>query len=138
MRWNRVDHYLQNANTEHVSLIVQIETATAVENVGDICATPGVDAIFIGPSDLAASMGLIGQQGHPDVVHHVKTAIAAAKEAGIPVGINAFDPVLARGYIDNGIDFILVGADVALLARQSEALATTYITHSAGEERASY
>lgn len=136
-RWNRVDGYLRNSNSEHVSVIAQIESAEAVENALEICQTPGVDAIFIGPSDLAASMGHIGQQAHPDVVANIRRAIAAAREAGIPVGINAFDPKLARGYIDDGIDFILVGADVAILARQSEALAAAYISDS-GEERASY
>lgn len=137
-RWNRVDGYLQRANSDHVSVTVQIESATAVDHALDICRTPGVDAIFIGPSDLAASMGLIGQQAHPDVVENIHRAIAAAREAGIPVGINAFDPILARGYIDNGIDFILVGADVAILARQSEALAHTFVEGNSGTERSSY
>lgn len=135
-RWNRVDGYLENANAEHVSVIAQIESATAVDNALEICRS-GVDAIFIGPSDLAASMGLIGQQAHPEVVENIHRTIRAAREAGIPVGINAFDPGLARGYIDDGIDFILVGADVAILARQSEALADTYIGGS-GAERSSY
>jgi 4-hydroxy-2-oxoheptanedioate aldolase len=138
-RWNRIDGYLQRANDEFVSLTVQIESAAAVENVEDIVGTDGVDAIFIGPSDLAASMGLIGQQTHPDVVAGVQRAIAAARAAGKPVGINAFDQKVALGYLDDGIDFILVAADVSLLARASEALAATFVEgRSAGETRASY
>lgn len=141
-RWNRIDGYLTNANTDHVSLFVQIESAEAVENVEAIAATPGVDGIFIGPSDLAASMGLIGQQSHPDVVANVDKAMEAGKKAGIFVGINAFDPGLANRYLDAGVDFILVGADVALLARGSEKLAETFIDARVGadaaEERASY
>ena len=142
-RWNRVEGYLQRANDEYVSLTVQIETAEAVERVDEIVGTEGVDAIFVGPSDLAASMGLIGQQGHPDVVEGVRRAIAAGKAAGKPVGINAFDPKLAHQYFDEGMDFILVGADVALLARGSERLADEFIAGRAGEraegaERASY
>lgn len=133
-RWNRIDNYLQRANEELVSVVVQIETAQAVENAEAIAATDGVDAIFIGPSDLAASMGLIGQQGHPDVVAEVHRAIEAGRRAGKPVGINAFDPVLANDYLDAGMDFILVGADVAILARQSEALATTYIDDRGASE----
>lgn len=125
-RWNRVENYLQRANDEFVSVIVQIETAQAVENAAAIAAVDGVDAIFIGPSDLAASMGVIGQQDHPEVIAAVHRAIAAGREAGKPVGINAFDPKLAQRYLDEGIDFILVGADVALLARGSEALADRY------------
>ncbi|QTG75607.1 HpcH/HpaI aldolase family protein [Trueperella pecoris] len=131
-RWNRVPNYLTRANDELVSLIVQIETIEAVENAEAIAATGGVDAIFIGPSDLAASMGLIGQQGHPEVVAAVHRAIDAVRRAGKPVGINAFDPELAHGYLDAGIDFILVGADVALLARQSEKLAADFIDARAG------
>lgn len=133
-RWNRVENYLTRANDELVSLIVQIESAQAVENAQAIAETDGVDAIFIGPSDLAASMGLIGQQGHPDVVANVHKAIEAGRAAGKPVGINAFDPALANDYIDAGIDFILVGADVAILARQSEALAAQYIDAREGKE----
>lgn len=141
-RWNRVDNYLTRANTELVSLFVQIETAEAVENAADIANVDGVDGIFIGPSDLAASMGLIGQQGHPDVVANVERAITAGKDAGVFVGINAFDPALAHKYLDAGVDFILVGADVAILARQSENLAATFIDGRQGKSndstRASY
>ena len=83
-------------------------------------------------------MGLIGQQGHPEVVDTVQRAIAAGQEAGKKVGINAFDPALAHGYLDQGVDFILVGADVALLARQSEGLAASSSTNGqAGSPRRS-
>lgn len=142
-RWNRVENYLTRANDEFVSLIVQIETADAVEHVEEIVGTEGVDGIFIGPSDLAASMGIIGQQGHPDVIEGVRKSIAAAKAAGKPVGINAFDPKLANQYFDEGMDFILVGADVAMLARGSEKLTADFIDARSGDdadvpERASY
>ncbi len=66
-RWNRVDGYLADA-AEHVSLTVQIETTAGVDNAAAIAAVEGVDAVFVGPSDLSASMGLLGQQSHPDVV----------------------------------------------------------------------
>lgn len=141
-RWNRVEGYLARANEEHVSLTVQIESATAVANAEAIASTPGVDAVFIGPADLAASMGLIGQQTHPEVVAQVQLAVAAARAAGTRVGVNAFDPATAHGYLDQGVDFILVGADVAVLARQSEALAQRFIDERSGgaatQERASY
>ena len=131
-RWNRVDSYLARSNAEHVSLISQIETSAAVESAEEIAAVEGVDAVFIGPSDLAASMGLIGQQSHPEVLAAVRRAIGGARRAGAPVGINAFDPALADSYLHEGIDFILVGADVALLARGSENLAATYIDARSG------
>ena len=128
-RWNRVEGYLTDADS-HVSLFVQVETIDAVEVAGQIAAVDGIDGVFVGPSDLAASMGLLGQQAHPDVVAAVLRAFDAVRSARIPVGVNAFDPVVADGYLAAGAAFVLVGADVALLARGSEALATRFIGES--------
>jgi 4-hydroxy-2-oxoheptanedioate aldolase len=136
-RWNRVDDYLPRAH-EHVSLFVQIETVAGVDAAADIAAVDGVDGVFVGPSDLAASMGVLGQQTHPDVIAAVTRAFQAAKAAGKPVGVNAFDPAAAQAYIDAGADFVLVGADVALLARGSEALAARWTVAAGDPERASY
>ncbi|MFE1645737.1 aldolase/citrate lyase family protein [Microbacterium sp. P01] len=130
-RWNRVEGYLENADA-HVSLFVQIETAAGVEAAAAIAEVEGVDGIFVGPSDLAASMGLLGQQTHPDVTAAVRRVFAAAAATGIPVGVNAFDPVVARSYAQDGARFLLVGADVALLARGSEALAAAWAHEADG------
>ena len=135
-RWNRVDRYLQES-AQHTSLTVQIETSAGVDAAGEIASVDGVDAVFVGPSDLSASMGLLGQQTHPDVVAAVEKVFAAVKAAGKPVGVNAFDPVAADAYIAGGADFVAVGADVALLARASEALAARFISPE-GAARASY
>lgn len=137
-RWNRVEDYLQNADA-YVSLFVQVETAAAVEAAGEIAAVDGVDGVFVGPSDLAASMGLLGQQSHPEVTAAVIRTFDAVRAAGKPVGVNAFDPAVAQGYLDAGASFVLVGADVALLARGSEALAARWVgSAGATDERASY
>lgn len=136
-RWNRVPDYLARAG-ETISVTVQIESTAAVDAVEDILKVGGVDAIFIGPSDLAASMGLLGQQQHPEVRAAVDHCLTAATAAGKPAGVNAFNPATAEHYLANGADFILVGADVALLARGSEALAAKYIPRSGGETPASY
>jgi 4-hydroxy-2-oxoheptanedioate aldolase len=125
-RWNRIPDYLARAS-ETITVIVQIESAQAVDNVAEILAVDGVDAVFIGPSDLAASMGVLGQQEHPDVTAAVEHCVKAAKAAGKPVGVNAFAEATARRYLAAGVDFILVGADVAMLARGSEALAARYL-----------
>lgn len=136
-RWNRVDDYLSQADS-HTSLTVQIETAAGVEAAGEIAAVDGIDAIFVGPSDLAASMGLLGQQSHPDVVAAVLRTFVAARAAGTPVGVNAFDPAVAQTYLDAGADFIAVGADVAVLARGSEAFAARWAPTEDGSEPDSY
>lgn len=136
-RWNRIPDYLTRAD-ETITIMVQIEADEAVRNVEDIVATEGVDGIFIGPSDLAASMGVIGQQSHPDVVAAVLKSINAAKAAGKYAGVNAFDHKSAREYMAAGADFVGVGADVALLARATEALAASFSSEAQGATPDSY
>ena len=136
-RWNRVEDYLADG-ADHVSVFVQIETAEGVSNAAAIAETPGIDGVFLGPSDLSASMGLLGQQNHPDVVAAVNDAFTAIASTGKPFGVNAFDPGRADSYAEDGARFLLVGADAAILARGSEALAQRYIDPSAHRARASY
>lgn len=125
-RWNRVDGYLANAD-DHVSLVVQIESADAVANAAEIAAVDGVDGVFVGPADLSASLGVLGQQTHPDVLAAVQRTFDAVRAAGKPVGVNAFDLDAAARYIEAGAAFIAVAADVSMLARGSEALAARFI-----------
>ncbi|MBX5334286.1 HpcH/HpaI aldolase/citrate lyase family protein [Rhodococcus fascians] len=128
-RWNRVEDYLANA-ADHVSVFVQIETAEGVSNAAAIAGTPGIDGVFLGPSDLSASMGLLGQQNHPDVVAAVNDAFTAIASTGKPFGVNAFVAEQAESYVHAGATFVLVGADAAILARGSEALAERFIDSS--------
>ncbi|WP_166879520.1 MULTISPECIES: aldolase/citrate lyase family protein [unclassified Salinibacterium] len=136
-RWNRVEDYLTEAD-RYLSLFVQIETIGGVEAAAEIAAVDGVDGVFVGPSDLAASMGVIGQQTHPDVVAAVLRAFDAVRSAGKPVGVNAFDPAVAQSYLDAGAAFALVGADVSMLARGSEGLAARFGSTAEDRERGSY
>lgn len=136
-RWNRVDDYLTDAD-EHVSLFVQIETAAGVDAAAEIAAVDGVDGVFVGPSDLAASMGLLGQQTHPDVIAAALRVFEAVHAEGKPVGVNAFDPAAADAYLEAGAWFILVGADTALLARGSEALVARFAGARGESARSSY
>lgn len=125
-RWNRIPDYLARA-ADTITVMVQIESAQAVDNVEGVLAVDGIDGVFLGPADLAASLGLLGQQEHPEVLAAVEHCIKAAKSAGKPVGVNAFGAATARHYLDAGAELILVGADVTLLARGSEALAAAFI-----------
>jgi 4-hydroxy-2-oxoheptanedioate aldolase len=124
-RWNRVSDYLVTADAA-VSLTVQVETVTALGRLEEIADVDGIDAVFIGPADLAASMGKLGQPEHPDVVCVIENALAAISQRGKSAGVNAFNEEIARRYVEAGASFVLVGADVALLARGAEDLAAKY------------
>ena len=127
-RWNRISDYLVTAGTT-VSLTVQVETATGLAQLGDIADVDGVDAVFIGPADLAASMGKLGQPEHPDMVSTIESALATIVTHGKSAGVNAFNEPTARRYLKAGASFVLVGADVALLARGAEELAKWHHDH---------
>ncbi|WP_306232063.1 aldolase/citrate lyase family protein [Agrococcus beijingensis] len=119
-RWGRIAGYVQGADS-HVSVTVQIETADAVANAAEIAAVEGVDAVFIGPTDLAGSMGFPGRPSEQAVVDAVDAAIDAVRAAGKPVGVNTFAEADADRCIARGAAFVFVAADVTLMARGSEA-----------------
>jgi 2-dehydro-3-deoxyglucarate aldolase len=91
--------------------------AGAVHDVEMIAATPGVDCLFIGPADLAASLGHLGDSKHPEVQAAMSHVVAAANKAGIATGIFAMDAAGARQYRDAGFRFIALAADVMWLVR---------------------
>ena len=84
--------------------------------VDDIAGTDGIDAVFVGLSDLAATMGHLGQPAHPEVESAFAHVVTRARRAGKPVGTLAANPALARSAEDYGCRFIAVGTDVGLLA----------------------
>ncbi len=107
-------NYLHEAN-DLVTLIVQIESTRGIENIDAIAAVEGVDAMFIGPSDLSASMGLLGQPLHDDVTEAIGKAKAAMDRAGKPAGIFAVNADHARQCIADGFKFLSVGTDIGLI-----------------------
>jgi len=128
-RWNRIPDYLRDAK---IGVLVQIESAAGLDALEDICSVPGIDGVFVGPADLAASLGRLGEPEHPDVVAVVEKVITTVSGRGLAAGVNAFAEPLARRYLDVGARFVLVGADVVLLARGSEQLATRHRTSGTG------
>ena len=124
-RWNRAPGYLQNA-TEEICLLVQVETHKALTEIGAIAAVDGVDGVFIGPSDLAADMGHLGNPAHPDVQAAIVDGIERVLRKGKPVGMLIADEALARQYLDLGASFVAVGTDVTILARGAESLAARF------------
>jgi 4-hydroxy-2-oxoheptanedioate aldolase len=124
-RWSRIPNYLTQA-TEELCLLVQIETVQGLENAADIAATPGVDGIFIGPADLSASMGHLGEMTHPDVLAAIERCIKLARGAGKAAGVLMGDETLVRRYLDLGCTFVAVGADTLLLSMSADRLARTF------------
>lgn len=121
-RWNAVQGYAGQANGEMV-VIVQAETVTAIENLEAIAAVPGVDGVFIGPSDLSASMGHVGDVAHPEVVDTVSDAIRRIRAAGKYAGLLCLDESMIAHYEECGANFIGIGVDTLLLGNAARRLA---------------
>lgn len=124
-RWNAVGDYFAHAD-EQMCLITQIETVEGVNNLENIVQVEGVDAVFIGPSDLAASMGYLGKPNHPEVKQVVADAIATVVKHGKAAGVFSADPQTAGEYEQLGASFMLVGVDVLLLRKAACELAAKF------------
>jgi len=115
-RWDLRQDYPKVADSE-VCLLVQAETQTAIENLDEICDVEGVDGIFLGPSDLAAAYGHLGNPGHPDVQSVIEKGIATIVRHGKAPGILTPDETLAKRYLSLGAQFVAVGLEARVLAR---------------------
>jgi 4-hydroxy-2-oxoheptanedioate aldolase len=124
-RWGRYPQYAREANAQ-VCLLVQAETREALANLEAIAGTDGVDGIFIGPADLSASLGHVGDPGHPEVQAAIDDAIERIVRAGKAAGILTTDEALARRYLEMGATFVAVGLDNNLLARATSELAARF------------
>lgn len=124
-RYGRVGEYLARAD-EDICVLVQAETRTALDNIEAIASVEGVDGVFIGPSDLAASLGHIGQPGHAVVQAALKEAVDRLKKVGKPAGILTANEDEAKRYIEWGYLFVAVGSDIGLLAKHADLLAKKF------------
>jgi 4-hydroxy-2-oxoheptanedioate aldolase len=124
-RFGRAKDYFARAN-EEMCVSVQIETRPALENLEAIAAVEGVDALFIGPMDLAAALGHLGQPGHPEVRAVIEDTIRRIRKTGKAAGILAPVEADARHWLSLGCLLVAVGSDLNILARQSEALAAKF------------
>ena len=119
--YGRATDYFARIHEEQC-LIVQVETRLAVDRIEEIAAVDGVDGIFVGPGDLSADMGLLGQPAHPDVRAAVLEAIGRVRKAGRFAGVLTPVEDFAKACLAEGAAFVSVGNDLSLLARGSEAL----------------
>jgi 4-hydroxy-2-oxoheptanedioate aldolase len=124
-RYGRVADYLKTADRE-LCVLVQVETRTALDHLEAIAGVAGVDGVFIGPSDLAASLGHVGHPQHPDVQAALKDAVDRLKALGKPAGILTANVEEADRYLDWGYGFVAVGVDIGILARGADALAKRF------------
>jgi 4-hydroxy-2-oxoheptanedioate aldolase len=124
-RFGRVKDYAKRAH-EEICLLVQVETQSALDNIEAICAVEGVDGVFIGPADLHASMGYVGEVANPKVKPLIDDAIRRIRKAGKAPGILTPNEADAKHWLECGALFVAVGADVGILARGAEALAARF------------
>jgi 4-hydroxy-2-oxoheptanedioate aldolase len=114
-RWNLVDNYFGNVEGE-LCVLIQVESGHALQNLDEILQIEGIDGVFVGPADLAASMGHLGAPSHPEVVSAIDDALARIRAAGKAPGILATNPALAKRYEGRGAQFIALGVDTLALA----------------------
>ncbi len=124
-RFGRVKDYARRAH-EEICLLVQVETEAALGEIEAICAIDGVDGVFIGPADLHASVGHIGEIANPRVKPLIDEAIRRIRKCGKAPGILTPNEADARHWLDCGALFVAVGADVGILARGAEALVARF------------
>lgn len=124
-RFGRVQGYLASAAAE-ICLLVQVETRAALADLEAIASVPGVHGVFIGPSDLSASLGHLGDSAHPEVQDALKDAVTRLKAVGVPAGILTSNEEEAKRYIEWGYTFVAVGSDLGVLAKNADALAKRF------------
>ena len=131
-RWGRIENYAHLAN-EQMCLLVQVETRAGYEQLDEILAVDGVDGVFFGSADLAASYGYLGQSTHPEIVAAIENGLQRVRAAGLAGGVLCSDKALNERYIDAGARFVAVGVHALLLAGATTELLRSYKTESSGD-----
>ena len=127
-----------NIVNDNIAVTVQIESRAGVEAAAAIAAVNGIDGLFIGPSDLAAAFGHLGNAAHPEVQQAMARVFAAAKAAGKPIGILAPVEADARRYLELGATFVAVGSDLGVLRMGTQALCDKFRAPDAAPIAAQY
>ena len=124
-RWGHIPKYLHDSN-EQIAIIVQVESQAGLANLDEIIRTEGIDGVFIGLADLSASLGYLGQPGHPEVQRLTMDAFTRISVVGKAPGILVRDQTLAHKYLDYGALMVAVGLDAHLLAAETKGLIGTF------------
>lgn len=131
-RWGRYPAYVAEAN-QQLCIIAQIETALALENIEAIAAIDGIDALFVGPVDLAASLDLLGEANFAALAQVTEGALARIRATGKPCGILSRDQRLVQQFLDGGARFVAVGIDAFALAKAAGDMARDWTARIAGQ-----
>ncbi|MDB6043488.1 MAG: 2-dehydro-3-deoxyglucarate aldolase [Gammaproteobacteria bacterium] len=113
-RYGRAGDYFTTANDE-IAVVIQLETPEAIERLAEIAAVPGVDALFVGPGDLSAALGRIGEVGHPEVQALIAKAAQMAHTVGKSIGIVGGNPDMVGRFLSYGYDWAAVASDVGMM-----------------------
>ena len=124
-RWGRIEDYADQAN-EQMCLLVQVETRLGYENLEAIAAVDGVDGVFFGSADLAASYGYLGQSTHPEIVAAIESGLKTVTAAGKAGGVLCGNKILNDRYMQAGANFVAVGVDALLLSAATSTLSQIY------------
>jgi 4-hydroxy-2-oxoheptanedioate aldolase len=135
--WGRNAAYAKEANSQ-VCLLVQAETRMGIENLDEIAAVDGVDGVFIGPSDLSAAFGHIGDPWHPEMEKIIEESFRRIQKAGKAVGILTLDEARAKQHVQMGATFIAVGTDSNLMVKGTSALAAAFKGAPAASAKGNY
>jgi 4-hydroxy-2-oxoheptanedioate aldolase len=119
--YGRIKDYPRAAAAE-ICVLVQIETLKGVENIDAIAAVPGVDGVFVGPADLSASLGYLGDPLNPVVQETIGRVLAACRKAGKPTGYLTGNEAEAQKWLDAGFRFVAVGTDNGVLVKAIDEL----------------
>jgi 2-keto-3-deoxy-L-rhamnonate aldolase RhmA len=118
------NQYMERANDE-TAVILQAETAQALENITEIVKVPGIDAIFIGPYDLSASLGKMGQLTDPEIKQAIQTIAEACKKAGVRLGIFGATAEAVEPFIQRNFTLLAIGTDGLLMAQNAKEILKT-------------
>ncbi|PCR88830.1 HpcH/HpaI aldolase family protein [Natrinema ejinorense] len=119
--------YVTEANGS-ILTIVQIETQSGLDNAAEIAAVEGIDAVFVGPADLSANLGIFGQWENDRLTAAIETVLDAGAETNTPVGTLVVDPADIELRVDQGFDYLIVGKDTSHLSSANEAIRQRYET----------
>jgi len=124
-RWNQVDDYVHSC-AEEICVLVQVESVAGLDDLPAIAATEGVDGVFFGPADLAASLGLLGKTADARVQDAITRGIETVRTAGKAAGVLSAEPAIAHKYLSSGALFVAVGIDTTLLVRAARELRAAF------------